>query len=1013
MNILAKNLLILASAGSGKTYQLGNRVIGLVASGVPPERIVALTFTRKAAGEFADAVLTKLARAAADPAAAANLRRELALPEADFGAALESVVRVLPRFMLGTMDSFFAKVVRGFQYELGVTGGRFQLLEGPQLEAARDTLLESILGERLEQADVADDDGFLHSFRRALAGREEMKVADALREFVKDWQAVFREHADDAWGPAALAGTDVEAWEEHKHVLLEQVRNAAGTVDFSDKRQPEALKKMLDALATHTVGSGSLGSPSGLLASVLEAIAATDSGPLEAKFYKSFVLGGTAGSALREALLLLARCEWAAALGRTRALREVIAVHDRLAERHLRRRGRLGFDDVKSLMGQWARGEDARLRREAVDFRLDERHEHWLLDEFQDTSGADWLGLLPLLDEAAAAGPGSLFVVGDTKQAIYAWRGGEAGLFEEVKRRYGGDLALEHIAESWRSCPQVLELVNRVGGAAAAMTTLFGAAASRWDWQQHFPAPPLAAPARSGEARVEMVEGKWEQRLERLIALLGELEIGTRALSCGVLVRGNQQVREVADALREAGFEVVEEGRREPARDHPVGVMIAQLLRWLADPANRFARETLAMSPLAAALHRHGGGDWQAAWTALTARVAATGIAATIGEMLVPLAAGWSDYGRRRAGDLLAALAAIDASGTATLREAAEQLSRLQVSQSPGVAAVQVMTIHKAKGLGFDLVLLPDIPTDVIPQSQYFKLAQGPGWLSQAPVKWARQLLPILREAEERWADDQRYEALCLGYVALTRAKRGLYVLLEKPAATSDPDKPSLANWLARALDADGEPGVVFQSGTREWLASVPLLEAPSPPAPPTCPGPAVRRRERLRPSTAPAGDRDSATAHLRSGGSTFGSAVHQIFEHIAWLDDETPALPATEAGRLVAGLLKTPDLRAVFQRDGQTVELFREQPLDAVIDGRWLSGVIDRLHLWRDADGAVTRLEVVDFKTDAVASAGELLARYREQMGAYRAALGLAYPAAAIRCRLFSTRLRTLVEVP
>jgi ATP-dependent exoDNAse (exonuclease V) beta subunit len=74
MNILAKNLLILASAGSGKTFQLGNRVIGLVAGGVEPEKIVALTFTRKAAGEFADSVLTKLAQAASDEAVAAGLR---------------------------------------------------------------------------------------------------------------------------------------------------------------------------------------------------------------------------------------------------------------------------------------------------------------------------------------------------------------------------------------------------------------------------------------------------------------------------------------------------------------------------------------------------------------------------------------------------------------------------------------------------------------------------------------------------------------------------------------------------------------------------------------------------------------------------------------------------------------------------------------------------------------------------------------------------------------------------
>ncbi|RYD30995.1 MAG: hypothetical protein EOP87_15555, partial [Verrucomicrobiaceae bacterium] len=115
MNILAKNLLILASAGSGKTFQLGNRVIGLIAMGVAPEKIVALTFTRKAAGEFADSVLTKLADAAESDKTAEALRRELALPDADFTAALERVVRALPRLTLGTMDSFFAKVVRGFQ----------------------------------------------------------------------------------------------------------------------------------------------------------------------------------------------------------------------------------------------------------------------------------------------------------------------------------------------------------------------------------------------------------------------------------------------------------------------------------------------------------------------------------------------------------------------------------------------------------------------------------------------------------------------------------------------------------------------------------------------------------------------------------------------------------------------------------------------------------------------------------------------------------------------------------
>jgi len=71
------HVMILASAGSGKTYALTNRFIRLLSRGVAPERIVALTFTRKAAGEFFDEILNKLAAAARDPARAASLAREI------------------------------------------------------------------------------------------------------------------------------------------------------------------------------------------------------------------------------------------------------------------------------------------------------------------------------------------------------------------------------------------------------------------------------------------------------------------------------------------------------------------------------------------------------------------------------------------------------------------------------------------------------------------------------------------------------------------------------------------------------------------------------------------------------------------------------------------------------------------------------------------------------------------------------------------------------------------------
>ena len=668
----------------------------------------------------------------------------------------------------------------------------------------------------------------------------------------------------------------------------------------------------------------------------------------------------------------------------------------------------LGFNDVKILMGEWARSEDARLRREAVDFRLDARTDHWLLDEFQDTSRADWTGLQPLIDEAATDSDGSLFIVGDRKQAIYAWRGGDVGLFDEVIARYSSGLEIASMAESWRSCPEVLALVNHVCGDLGTLRELFGEAAARWDWQDHFPAASLTTASKRGQARVEVV-GDWEQRLERLEEILRELGVGERALTCGVLLRGNEKAREVTDHLRARGFDVIEEGRREPAKDNPVGIALRQLLKWLADPADSFARGVVEMSPLAGALQATDGASWRRIWSRLTEAVSQKGFAEMIGEVVGACGADWSDFGRRRAGDLLAALAALDAQGGVSLKEAADWLERLEVSQSPGVAAVQVMTIHKAKGLGFDVVVLPEVPDKGVPEPQYFDVAEGAGWLTQTPPKWARAIFPELRDAETRWAADQRYEAFCMLYVALTRAKRGLYVLLGEPPKSRDPDQPSLANWLSRSVGAADRTGVVYQTGSSDWPEMVPMLESGKKPEATGTPGDAVPHRERVTPS------REKQKRHATAqspGGMKFGSEVHAILERVSWVDESQPVLPQSEAGKVVGALLRNPVLHEVFERRGRPIGLFREQAVDAIVDGKWLTGVIDRLHIHRNAAGTVTRVEVIDFKTDAVREPAELIERYSGQMAAYRIAMEKIHPHAEVIGILLSVRHGEMVVV-
>ena len=143
-----------------------------------------------------------------------------------------------------------------------------------------------------------------------------------------------------------------------------------------------------------------------------------------------------------------------------------------------------------------------------------------------------------------------------------------------------------------------------------------------------------------------------------------------------------------------------------------------------------------------------------------------------------------------------------------------------------------------------------------------------------------------------------------------------------------------------------------------------------------------------------------------------FGSEVHAAFEAVGWIDESTPVFPPTAAGKMVAELLRVPKLRALFERRGRAIGLFREQAVDAVADGNWLSGIIDRLHVARDENGTVNHVEIIDFKTDKIDGMPALLERYAVQMEAYSGVLRQAWPDARIDCILLSTACRDWVAV-
>src|SRR5690606_12687583 len=100
--------------------------------------------------------------------------------------------------------------------------------------------------------------------------------------------------------------------------------------------------------------------------------------------------------------------------------------------------GWLVFSDLPVLLMRGLSGERTGLGAQDLIYRLDGRTDHWLIDEFQDTSRIQWKVLSAFIDEILqdSSGQRTFFCVGDVKQSIYGWRDGDARLFDEIRERY-------------------------------------------------------------------------------------------------------------------------------------------------------------------------------------------------------------------------------------------------------------------------------------------------------------------------------------------------------------------------------------------------------------------------------------------------------------------------------------------------------------------------------------------------------------------------------------------------
>lgn len=1053
------HVMILASAGSGKTYALTNRYVRLLALGAPPERIVALTFTRKAAGEFFDEILNKLGRAAGDPAFARKLAAEIECPTPpDFLRLLRAMTDAMHRLRLGTLDGFFARIARTFPLELGLTGD-FEVLEEHAARVQRARVLRRLFERTGELAPEQRE--FVEAFKRATFGVEEKRLGAQLDAFLDDHQETFLgAPSGDVWGNPARIWPDGSHWLDDPGddaSAVQALRSWAEHAPLGDK-QRERWHDFLAAWAAWTPGVVPPRPLVYVVDKALEEWVALEAGAAVLEFdRKRQELSPEACAALRALVRKLVGGELARRLQTTRGIHAVLAGFEAVYHDAVRRAGKLTFGDVQRLLqpGDGApvlstAGGASEGDRLLIDYRLDAEFDHWLLDEFQDTSYGQWSVLRNLIDEVVQdpSGTRSFFYVGDVKQAIFAWREGDPRLFREIFDHYNamrpGSIAEQHLVRSWRSGPPVIEAVNRVFGAPAVLNALFpGPAAESWnrEWRAH----ETAQPRLGGQVAVLHAADEAE-RLAATLALLQEIEPLERGLTCAVLVQDNRTAAALADYLRhEGGLPAVAESDLRVCADNPVGCTLLALVQAAAHPGDTLAWKMVQMSPLAHVLADDGVRTAEELTRRLLAAIHADGFepalaywAGRLDAVLAPDDA----FSRERLRQFASAAARFDATGSRDAAEFVQFMERHTVRDADTSAVIRVMTIHKSKGLGFDLVILADLEGQKLDSRRDGLAVQRS---ADRQVEWVLDLPGRLfhggdgvLSAHVRTAEAEAcYEAISLLYVAMTRAKRGLYLLVKPSGRSTSRNYPKL---LAETLGEDA--GAVrigrrefaggWELGDAQWFVDLRMEVAPAgvrAPLPLLDPAVAERRTRLVARLPSAAKAAEIAGSQLfsmeRSDAADFGTAVHHLLAAVEragdadieglvaeWQRQGAAPVAIEEAAACVAARALT----GVWQAPTHA-EVWRERAFEVVVDDAWVSGVFDRVVVERQPNGQAVRATVYDFKTDRVNTEADLArvaGRHAPQLQLYRhvAALLTGLPASVVAAAVVFTRARRVVSL-
>ena len=1004
-----------ASAGSGKTYALTSRFIAL-STIYPPRSICALTFSRTAAAEFMDKILDRIAGAAESEGDARRLADEVeklggrkGMSRGDFAELLEKIVSDIPRLDLRTIDSFEARFVQAFASELGILGGIKIIGEFERKRAEAESLRAVFQDANRSPSDSSRLDEILSHIS---GGKNSKRLFDRALKFLQWIYPIYCSFPyKGRWGNVKLLSNTafpVEEWDQEAYAsrlgeLEESLRDKVSGKVSRD------VGSILTFFKKSSVGDVSSSKAKGLS----EFIEMLRDGRICEGGSAELSIGKTLLSETQKKLLLsLSKMLFGACLGNS--LRAASAM-GKFAERfemeysrRVRMAGFLRFDDIPVLLSDPSFDAE----RGMVEYRLDARHDHWLLDEFQDTSRLQWRALSGLLEEILqdTSGERTLYYVGDKKQSLYSWRGGAPELFDEIFNAHNGNINDgEPLNVSYRSSKPVIDAVNLLFSDADSLSGFNEGAGKVWGdmWSRHSSHPSLGN--NGCAAFLERESG--ESVAEAVYRILFEIKPWERGLSCAILVQRNDLAVSIVEDLRRfadrdglVGFSADSELESGITGDNMVVPAVLKLLHCAFHPTDSAAEAYVRMTPLAGFLD----GD---AWRAKILQAASDGgmerAVGVIGEYVLKAVS--DGFSLARLSALSSCAAEFDASECGLDIDSFESYAAsYTVRERTEGNMVRVMTIHKSKGLGFDIVIMPqlDNPRSASDSVKLVKMEASDGGevVIALPPSNICAMDPQLFKCYEKIRETEALGRICSFYVGVTRSKKALY-LISDGSWKKGTAAYSFAEHAGKAFEFAPE-SVKCGMGTRvafgdwDWFSKIPALTEP---------------REEVKSAPwsliANAGKPASNFVFMRPSDnnmkfprrrysravctehSDFGELVHRAF---ALLEDasDVDGVPfknferlSEHSGRaveLVKSCLSNSDISRYFNA-GEFAEIYREYPFVCSDSGALIKGVFDRVNI-RISESGGKEVDVLDFKASSESGA-DLLHKYSGQMSAYKTA--------------------------